>query len=375
VIGAWQYWSQEQKTPMLGIVNPERLRLEKTPWYQKGQWRFPANGLLIWDEVHHGVAGPKTLTTTILASTKAYRIPLLAMSATLADSPVKLRALGYLLGLHGFRLPEFYDWCLKHGCYFQDAQLRFTKGPAGTKHMARIFTQIQNVLVRLRIEDIPDFPEQDLQVKLYNLEEKYRDEIAKIYEALRQELKAGAGVSSAELAILRARQRTELYKVPLLLDLVHECLEEEHSAVVFVGFRDTVQALHEGLQAKRVSAVRLLGGQDGDVRQAEIDAFNRNEKHVCLATLGAGGVGINLHDSLRVRPRRSFITPSWSATELVQCLGRTRRAGGTKAVQQFVLIADTVEERIYGALTQKLRNIQALQDGDLTPFGGNGEHL
>lgn len=47
-------------------------------------------------------------------------------------------------------------------------------------------------------------------------------------------------------------------------------------------------------------------------------------------------------------------------------LGRIRRVNGTKAIQHFVLAADSVEERVARTLERKLGCIDTLNDEDLT---------
>lgn len=367
VITSWKRWAVELGVDLLDVANVEQIRIGNTPWAREGKWRFPKSGFIIWDEIHKGTAGRDTQTTQLLAMTKAYRIPVLAMSATVADSPLKLRGLGYLLGLHQFHPDSFRNWCITNGCYFDGGDLVFTKGREGTEFMSKIYTQIKDKLVRVRIAEVPEFPECDTQAVLHDLEDKYRDAINKIYEEMREELKAP--MSDPMIIMLRARQRAELFKVPLLTDLTCEALKENRSVVLFVNFRDTVMQQVEALKLRGVENVSiLLGAQAESNRTFMVDRFQDNSHHVCVSTIGAGGVGISLHDVHKVRPRISFITPSWSATETVQSLGRIHRAGGTKAVQQFVLISETIEETVYRAIQRKLGNIRALQDGDLNPL-------
>ena len=55
------------------------------------------------------------------------------------------------------------------------------------------------------------------------------------------------------------------------------------------------------------------------------------------------------------------------ASEFRQALGRTRRAGGTRAVQNVVIAAGTVMERVAGSVERKLGNLDALLDSDFVP--------
>lgn len=361
---AWQRTAEAMNVSgqLLGIINPEKLRF-KNPWCVDGQWQLPPDTLVIWDEVHRGASGPKTKTAGYLAALKAYPVSVLALSATVADSPVKLRGLGYLLGLHQFNLPSFNRWCLDHGCFRMPMreQLQFTKGPRARKVMDAIRTQIADKLVRLRIQDIPDFPENQILVELFNLEDKYTDELNKIYENMSIELTRTPSIMM--VARLRARQKAELLKVPLLRDLAIETIEADCAPVLFVNFRDTVQALRTELAAAGHEFGIIIGDQKD--RQSHVDAFQANKTPGIIATADSGGLGISLHDVHGTRPRRSFITPNDNSVTMKQVLGRIHRTGGTKAVQTFVLIAGTIEEKVYENVKRKTGNIDSLNDGDL----------
>jgi len=345
------------------VLNVEKLKTGKTLWLKQGQWQLPPDTFLIWDEVHKGASGPKTQTTQLLALTKAYKIPVLMLSATVADSPLKMRAIGYLLGLHQYNEGSFYSWCRKHGCYMSPFHrgLDFTKGPTGQAAMLRIHEAMKPFMVRTRIDEIPEFPECDTQAELYDLDMEYRNEINAIYAEMDEALQKPHANPMTER--LRARQRTELLKVPLLVDLANEAVEEGRSVVLFVGFRETLAKLAEALAAHGVSTI--LGRQKEEDRTKAMDAFQLNDHRVCVAMIQAGGVGVSLHDVKHERPRTAYITPSDSSVEIKQCLGRIHRVGGTKAVQQFVLISETVEEKVYNNITNKLSRLDALNDGDL----------
>tara|TARA_R110002126_G_scaffold107508_6_gene242975 strand:+ start:5135 stop:6418 length:1284 start_codon:yes stop_codon:yes gene_type:complete len=352
----------------LGIVNPQRL-LYKNKWYnsKKKVWGVPKNAHIIWDEVHHGASGPTSQTTTALALTKAYNIPVMAMSATIADSPLKLRALGYLLGLHDFKLPSFKEWIYNNGCYYDKRfmQDRFMSGPSGQSYMRAIHATIESRLVRISIAELDDFPDSKLVANLYDLTDKYTKEINKIYEEMDEAIKS---VPKSELAArTRARQQVELMKVPLLRDLALEELEAGKSPVLFVTYRDTASRLKREIESKGHETGLIIGAQTKAEKAAREEykrRFQTNKIHCMVCTM-AGGVGIDLHDELKQRPRSSFITPSDNAVHMVQCIGRIRRSGGTDVIQTFVMIAGTIEERIHANLTNKLKNISSLNDGDL----------
>ena len=113
----------------------------------------------------------------------------------------------------------------------------------------------------------------------------------------------------------------------------------------------------------------IKGGQTMEERDNMIKDFQSNKKKVIIVMQQAGGVGISLHDIHGGHPRMSIISPSWSGQEMRQTLGRIHRAGSkTPAIQKIVYVAKTYEEQLCKIIKQKLRNIDALNDGDLSEY-------
>lgn len=372
VISAWRRASEDMGIPVLDVLNSERLLTMRTPWFKDDKWNVPKDALLAYDEVQKGLAGPDTKTTRAVALTKPQGIPVLAMSATLADSPLKMRALGYLLGLHGFTKASFYKWCFDNGCRRNNWNgVEFPKTRKSTEIMQALHLRVKDRMVRVRIDEIPDFPECDTQVELFDLDKEDTDRVNELYAEL--ETKLQRRHTNPMVDILFARQHVEHCKIKLLHELVLDTLDAGHSAVVFVNFRDTVTTL-QSMLAKQGIRASVIMGVTGDKGQRERDQaiadFQSNVNHVALVTAAAGGAGLGLHDLKHERPRRSFINPSYKSDEVRQVLGRIHRVGGSKAIQTFVLAAGTVEEKVYKSVSGKLRNMDSLQDGDLAMVEG-----
>ena len=103
-----------------------------------------------------------------------------------------------------------------------------------------------------------------------------------------------------------------------------------------------------------------------DERQRCIDAFQNNKYKVIIAIIQAGGVGISLHDIHGYHPRLSLISPTWTGYDIKQALGRIHRAGAkTPALQRLIFCANTYEDKINDIIKRKLRNIDAINNGDL----------
>lgn len=375
VFTSWRRALELAEVPIEGIINWQSLKTGNTPWWDPnkavgkdnyGMWKFSRKVLVIWDEVHAGTTGADSQTTEMLAKLRAFPIPKLLMSATLATTPLAMRGIGYLCGISPWQEDQFYRWCTDLGCVRKKFPTRdggrwavvLPDDHRGPGVMARLNASLKDYIVSID-EDAPDFPQTTITAKLYDADEEGTEEVRKLYQEVAKTVRDR---SSDPLAMAtRARQRSEILKVPIFETLANEVVAEGGSAVIFVNYRYTMELLEKVLGAKRICQIH------GDIkdRQNQIDTFQKNQRHIMVAQVQAGGVGVNLHDELHARPRTSFLSPSFSAVDMVQCLGRVQRSGGTPSFQQFVLLANTLEERIYEAILRKQQNIEALTTGEL----------
>jgi len=126
--------------------------------------------------------------------------------------------------------------------------------------------------------------------------------------------------------------------------------------VIFVNFSDTADAL-----AQLLGCGKIVGNQTADDRQNIIDRFQRDEDRVVVVNIAAGGTGISLHDLRGEYPRVSLISPSYSAKNHVQCLGRIHRNGAkSDAIQKVLFASDSIEEVVIKALQRKIENLTTL---------------
>lgn len=319
--------------------------------------------LLIFDEVHK--AKGKTQAAMLVIATVTQKIPFLGLSATIAADPMEMRALGYRLGLH--KLVDFKEWIISYGCYQGD--FRKWECADAKDAMLKIHRELFPMHGgRVRIEDLGDaFPETQITADLYEIEGA--DEQNRAYEKLMSEIAVlqEARARNAQAAMLtlnlRYRQLSELLKVPLLVNLAEEGMENGLSVILFVNFMETLERLCEALKTDCV----IHGQQKTESeRQYAIDAFQRNASRIIVANMQAGGVGVSLHDLHGGHPRLSLIPPTYSATLLKQALGRPHRSGGKSAsLQRLIYAKGTIEERVCESVAVKLAAISALNDGDL----------
>ncbi|MFM8334606.1 MAG: strawberry notch C-terminal domain-containing protein, partial [Opitutaceae bacterium] len=102
-------------------------------------------------------------------------------------------------------------------------------------------------------------------------------------------------------------------------------------------------------------------------RASVIGDFQADRKHALVLQIGAGGVGVSLHDVRGERPRHSLLSPPESARDLIQALGRNRRVGQrSPAFRTILTLAGSVEERVKAAVERKAAQNETINDGDLS---------
>ena len=376
VIPSWTEWMKafRPNDPTQFAYTYDKLRGGKTAFlHKKGKkirWNLDKNVVvLIFDEVHR-CKGDKTVNSKMLAMAKAEGIPTLMLSATVCSNPVEMKSIGYLLGLHDYK--RWWNWCLRNGCK------RGVFGGLVFNNSAKVLSDLHKHIYpnrgsRIRISELPEgsFPETLITADGYRIDES--EDVNAIYKSMAEELARLEEVASDDeetpLTIqLRARQKAELLKVPAFVELARDALADGNSVAVFINFRATLDAVVNRLSIDTPIAT-VHGDQSTDERRESVEAFQSNESRIIVCMIQAGGVGLNLHDEHGGHPRVSLISPSFSAVELRQTLGRVHRAGGeTASVQKIVFAADTVEMGVCRAVRRKLTNLDRINDDELNPI-------
>jgi superfamily II DNA or RNA helicase len=333
---------------------------------KKHEFKFmlPPDVILIFDEVHRG-KGEATQNAYLVRDSVNQNIQAIALSATIADDPMKLWAIGQFLGLHqGGK--DYYRFLNQNGCKKTRFGMQFQGGNGILKRLhSRIYPEKGN---RLRHSDLGDaFPETLIKAKAFDMDNakkianEYEDLCCRI-EELRMQENASANILAEQT---RARQRIELLKCASVASLTRDFLEEGHSVFIAVSFRETMEFLMKELNSNCV----ICGGQSEFDRRGNIDSFQRDQARVIIGITQACREGLNLHDINGNHPRVALIFPQPSAYDLKQVLGRVHRAGGkTKSVQYIVYAAGIhIEEKTCNSLDDKLKRMDLLSDGCVDP--------
>lgn len=388
VLPSWQRAAKYMGVPLGWLINYEKLRngrsgigkwkpaadVTKNPHARGEMFVFTylpgANPILIYDEVQKSKS-PDSKNGKLLRDTARQGHKILCLSATAAKDPTEMRNLGCALGLHDGSRAGFSKFQGEYGCFSGEYGMRFDwKQRKKLEHLHRLIFPVRGQ--RLKIEDIPSFPETTIQAEALDtgntetIKQAYDDLETKLGEIEASDKGGSAKAAEGLAAMMEARRIAEKSKLDLFVQLTEDAIEEGKSVVLFLNFRDHITALSEKLKTKCI----VWGGQKPEDRQQFIDDFQADKQRVIIISLQAGGAGLSLHDLNGNFPRLALLSPSFSAIDLLQGLGRVHRAGAkTKSWQRVIFAAGTVEEEICDSMRKKLSSMETINDGTLQPEG------
>jgi superfamily II DNA or RNA helicase len=369
VIAAWEsaLVGQGIAPTQVNVYNWEKLRTGNTKWVsRKGkksfQWKLPTEDtLLIFDECHKA-KGVRTLNANMLIAARKQGYKVLLLSATAAEDPREMRALGYTLGLHN--LSNYWQWAQNWGCEFDRwNSLLFPERNRGMlKDLNKLIYPSRGH--KLTREDLGDYFQRTRIItdpirfgkksKLNSLFTELEPEMAKL-DARRE----GDGDEPIVLTkILRLRQEIELLKIRDIADMVVESREAGNAVAVFLNFTDSIDALSRRLEENHTF---VQGGQSKSERDSAVKAFQDGTVGIILCNIAAGGVGVSLHDTTGKAPRIALISPTYNAKDFHQTLGRVDRIGGLSETVQRILVAEeSIEAKIVRSMMTKIENLKLL---------------
>lgn len=404
--GVKSSWRRHSELQGIGleITNYERM-YHGSALSPLGNWRWPKNSkivagrrtgrprwywsdeveMVIFDEAHRCM-GMDSQTMDLMRACRRQNKKCLALSATIADSPTEMNALGYVLGLHDSDDPatlgnptprRFTDWLVKQGCYYGLQGWEFGGSDESRQQkMAKLHAEIYPEHgLRLRNSELPDFPESQLTAELYSVAQPGR--LDALYEQMRSALEqlhqrkveCGDTENNPLTSLLRAAQEAELLKVPVFVELARDGVASGRSVAIFVNYRQTMREICDKLQTD----CRIDGSQVGPrglaQREHNRQRFQSGLSRVIVCIMAAGGVGLDLHDLTGEFPRETLLSPGFNAKLFKQAIFRVHRIGArSKSIQRVVLLDGSVELKTHRKLGSKLGNLDALNDGDLTPW-------
>ncbi len=143
-------------------------------------------------------------------------------------------------------------------------------------------------------------------------------------------------------ALVDKKYKGDSPKFEILLETLETLQAENHKALIFSQFVETLKLIKRELDARKIKYA-YLDGQTTN-RQARVDSFQTDPAiPFFLISLKAGGVGLNLTAADYV----IHLDPWWNPAVEMQASDRAHRIGQDKPVFVYKIIArDTVEEKI-----------------------------
>jgi superfamily II DNA or RNA helicase len=390
VIPSWKRWLDKFEITNYKIINYELATRTGNPYFTwaKSDEDFicklnePMETIVVIDECHKCKA-LESLNSTLHLSLKKQGYKILNMSASCATSVLEMKSLGYVMGLHKFDNVNDYKrhYCVPMGAEWTGSFGGLIYDPASEKcreGMRLIHEDLfhnKGVARKLTREEMGAyFPETQLNADALDMGSN-TSKIQHVYDQMERELAMlddkTMNYSQHVFAIMMAaRRKAELLKVPTIVNMIEDYVTEGMSVVCFLNFSETIDSIYNRLSKKKrfIDKIGFIRGkQSAKQRQQDIDDFQADKKIVMLNNIGAGGVGVSLHDLNGVRARASIISPNFSAVQLCQAFGRVWRLGGkTKSIQHVIFAADTIEEKACNRVRARLDNLNILNDGDMT---------
>jgi len=372
-VAAWKQACDQLGVDPLLITNYEALKFGRNRFCtrvsdEEYRWNVPRTAMFIFDEAH-SANNWGTLNNLLFMDSKPY--PSIAMSATLADRPERMGPFLDVLGVSS--RGNFMAWLAERGryqdqyekeCSLSDRQdlavIHKTIFPGcGARisyddpEVAKYFPQCNASTMRLSIGTKSEKRQNALYDKLCVMVEKYRA-LGKQADIL--------------VADLRYRQEAELLKAPSLVSITEDLLSQGNSVCMFINFRATLSYLSRRLKTSSC----IYGGQSVSKRDRVLSDFQSNQSRLILLMIDAGGQSLSLHDLHGGHRRVSLICPTYNPVTLRQVYGRTRRAGSQTLPVIRLVYAAGVEEKVAARVQSKLKNLDALNDGDMVEPGLEG---
>jgi hypothetical protein len=338
-------------------------------------WEPSQPTVVIFDEVQDAGGQTSLNSQLLIGAGRSKSTYPLGLSATIADSPLKLKALGFVCGLHN--LQNFYGWAMDHGCGkspFGYNQLYFK--PRESKW---VIPKLRDALapfgVRVCRDQVSEYlPEETVEIELWDVGSPTKivqQALDKLEETRDEDLLRHEDGTPGAVEQMRDRQEAELRRLVPLVAEIKAAVEGGMYCPVFLNFTASVDTLKEMLYAEDIIA-GVFDGRSHVQREIDRAAFMNGNFPVLILQSAAGSASIDLHDTVGGRPRMTFISPTYHAETMIQMLGRAVRFGAKSPVIQRIIFAEgTIEQKVYKTVEGKAKNIRALNDGEwVSAFGG-----
>jgi SWI/SNF-related matrix-associated actin-dependent regulator 1 of chromatin subfamily A len=229
---------------------------------------------------------------------------------------------------------------------------------SGASHMEELGDRLRSFMLRREKRDVlTELPPRIIS----KVELECTPAVKKIIEDEEQATIEQAGENDPTLFKLgeqvRIRKALAKYKVGPAVEYIKDLLEED-KIVVFYHHKEVLRDLQKSFE--KTGSVFIDGGVSPDKRKGVVDRFVSNrDTNLFFGQMEACGEGIDgLQDASATAV---FIEPSWSHTDLEQCIGRLERSGQRNDINVHILvIKDTLESKMMDVVAMKLNTDKRL---------------
>jgi superfamily II DNA or RNA helicase len=362
IIAAWKLVCELFGVTPLAIVNYEKIKKSGNQYLtvinngKDYKWTLPNKTLVIFDEAHK-CKNKKSQNGKLLISLKKVRTKILLLSATISDNPESFAVFGYMLNLYN-TVSYGKSW-IKSIMREDRKQFSITKKETGINKL--IYPELGS---RMEISELANmFPKNQISAVCYTLPASSKKKMADYLIALKKNQICDVKKISKMEEIHKIRSKIENLKLNIIKTLTGDYLSNGLSIAIFLNYTQNIKALSKMLGCDNL----IYGEQSQEDRENIINSFQSNESSVIICNIKSS-IGISLHD-INYKQRVSLISPNFSATDLVQALGRIYRTDvKSPALQRIIYCADTYEEDICKKLQNKLKFLNKINDNDMSFF-------
>lgn len=424
-IGAISGWFSELencRVPILGVSNYDAIKtgkyfktleeyinksrrdcpyvaIEKVDEEIDFDWDFPDKTYIIVDEAHKGKNNITINSQLLISLKKAIAMgenkpKMFIVSATIADKIECFRVPAYLLGMSQLGKHAYAIWLRQLKQKYPNLKL------VEAVHK-ELYPEYGSRMRKVDLKQFGLFKENYVRAELIEVSPEIEREISAAYadidDAIRRLRLKEQGEMNPLTAILRARQRIEMLKLPAIGLVAMEKMLSGKSVICAVNFNESIDnlftQLNDFVREEFDSFVTFIRGEQTPTeRNYAIDSLQSGKSRVMILNIQSGSECLNLHHvSEDGFPVVTLISPPWSSIKTLQMINRTHRVGALSDSEQIFVYCrgkvapsgdinknDTtfnsqelgvkvgVEELIAESLNKNLKNIEYINNGTLT---------
>ena len=234
-----------------------------------------------------------------------------------------------------------------------------------------VFDLLEDITVRHKFEDCTDIPENFVTEYRVDLPPKLRKQYADMCAIAATMLADGKFLMATNAAAVHQKLMqmtsgavyTEEGKYSILDDqrseLVMDLIEERESCVVAFNWRHQRHGLEEAAKKRKISYAVIDGTVNDRLRREAVENFQNGSIRCIFAHPQSAGHGLTLTRGTTT----IWTSPTYNADHYKQFNHRIYRSGQTRKTETIHIVArDSIDERVFNKLSDKLTSMQLLLD-------------